>query len=171
MKVARVVTAVMALALLVPASAVSAGRGPGDVVAAGGWRLLDGNPIAAFDLGASAGPDGSDPRGSYFFARDGAWFSATVTCLRADGDRAVVGGSITDGNIEGAIGFLLWLDDGGQPAGGQPGPDAVSFTLVSGVGDPAWPDVDDVPTTCPSIDLPDGVEWRAVEGNVNVIDR
>jgi hypothetical protein len=149
----------------------AAGAGGRDIATGDGWRLLDGARIAQFMLGANSATDGSDAHGTYSFVRDGVGFVGSITCLRAQGAYAVVGGQIDETNIPGAIGFLLWLHDGGTPAGGQPGPDEVSFTLVS-PGDPAWPDgIADVPTTCPSIALPDGVEWRAVEGNLTIIDR
>jgi hypothetical protein len=173
MKARRVVaiTGAIALTLGSAATAIGMSSGPRDSVSGGGWRLLDGLPIAEFELGASSTADGTAAHGSYSFSRDGLWFTGSITCLRVSGDVAVAGGAVTDGNIVGAAGFLVWIDDGGAPAGGQPGPDSVSFTLVS-PDDPLWPDaVGDIPEACPSTDLPDGVEWRSVDGNVTVHDR
>ena len=139
----------------------------GDAVLGSGWRLLDGVRTAEWNLNASVDPWTGAASGRYFFERDGSWFAADVACLVVIDRVAVVGGPVTRGNINDGAGFLLWLRKGGEG-----GVDDVSFTLVSGVGDPMWPaTVPDVPRTCPGVDLPPGVEWRENEGSMLILDR
>jgi len=169
--------AVAALLLLLAAAAI-VGAGAvrdawGDAATGGGWRLLaNGDRYVDFHLDAHSNADGSNARGTYLFRTADVAFRAEVTCLRVLGSLAVIGGRITETEHLGpSFGLLLWVSDGDVPAGGQPGPDRVTFSLVS-PDDPLWPLPGvDVPTECPSTDLPAGVDWKAVEGSINVLDR
>lgn len=149
--------------LLLPGSAV-AGTAAGDSVVGSGWRLLDGDPRAWFTIDARSDASGGDAHGTYTFDFPdfGVSFTGEVTCLRVDGSAAVVGGRITESQgLNGEVGFAVWFIDGGIPAGGQPGPDQVSTTPV----------LAEVPTGCPSLELPSTEAWRAVKGSLAVHDR
>ena len=149
--------------LLLPGSAV-AGTAAGDSVVGSGWRLLDGDPRAWFTIDARSDASGGDAHGTYTFDFPdvGVSFTGEVTCLRVDGSAAVVGGRITESQgLNGEVGFAVWFIDGGIPAGGQPGPDQVSTTPV----------LAEVPTGCPSLELPSTEAWRVVKGSLAVHDR
>ena len=99
---------------------------------------------------------------TFNFPDVGVSFTAEVTCLRVDGAAAVVGGRITESQgLADEQGFLVWVIDGGIPAGGQPGPDQVSTTPI----------LAEAPTSCPALELPSTEAWRAVQGSIVVRDR
>lgn len=149
--------------LLLPGS-VAAGSAAGDSAVGSGWRLLDGNPRVWFELDARSDASGGGAHGTYTFDFPdvGVSFAGEVTCLRVDDSTAVIGGRITDSQgLNGEGGFLVWVSDGGIPAGGQPGPDRVSTTTL----------LADAPTSCPTLELPSTEAWRDVRGSIAVNDR
>lgn len=164
MRTLRIIVAVAAtLALLTaPVSAAPSSTASGDFVIGGGQRI---NPQGAlsrtFSVDARSLPGGKTS-GNYTFlsrtdpARPPFSFTARVTCVDVVGNLAVIGGTITKGNVAVGAPFLVFFRDNGDPVGGQVGPDMVSQTYVGTGG--LFGNVDEVltaqefsafPGTCP----------------------
>jgi hypothetical protein len=105
---------------------------------------------AIFHVNAKSGPSGEDATGKFFVERKdppaglAAFdFRGEVTCLRVDGNRALVGGRVTQAkgdfpaNIPEGNGFLIRIVDNGEPGDA----DFVNGISVPGGG---------VPDVCPN---------------------
>jgi hypothetical protein len=95
-------------------------------------------------VNAISGPLGENPQGHFYVERkqpEGAApaldYRGDVTCLRVDGNRAAIGGEVTQsklGNIAEGTGILITVVDNGEPGDAD-------FATVVGLPTP--------PTTCP----------------------
>jgi hypothetical protein len=152
--------ALLSVAIVGPAAA-----GGRDSAVGGGWRLTDGARVATWALSARSGPSGEDASGRYFFSRHDVGVSlwGEVTCLRVEGNKAVVGGRITrSAGLDNPVGFMVVFIDGGHSA-----PDQVSGTGILPADAPvSW--LDDCPTLDPA-DFGNGF-WRSIQGNVTIVD-
>jgi hypothetical protein len=105
-------------------------------------------PAREFSLDAHSNRNGANASGTleYANAESGAVIvSGDVTCLNADGDQAVVGGRLNEGENAGT-GFVLYLEDRGRP--GSATRDRVSpvFVFVDTPEPPGFP------RTCPEFE-------------------
>ncbi len=152
---------VVALAGVAAIAAAAGFAGPGgaeDSVYGGGRHAgagacTDGTtpfcpPARELSLDAHSNQNGAAAHGTleYANAESGAVIvSGDVTCLNADGDRAVVGGRLNEGENAGT-GFVLHLEDRGRP--GSAARDRVSpvFVFVDTPEPPGFP------RTCPEFE-------------------
>jgi hypothetical protein len=74
-----------------------------------------------------------------------------VTCLTVSGNKAILGGVITEATDPTFVGLLwLWVvQDNGSPISGTP--DTAPFQDLAPAGDPSWPA--GFPQVCPSLDV------------------
>jgi hypothetical protein len=130
----RLAAGVVAATCLALASASGAGAEPAhDSVDAGG--LLVARSINHFELHARSGPLGEDPSGSGHFHDNtdkdgtvkGARFNGTITCVRVDGNRAVL--VLDFRNVKDQPGprtaVMVFLEDNGTLPGPQ-SPDKIA---------------------------------------------
>lgn len=118
---------------------------------AGGGACTDGTtpfcpPAREFSIDAHATRTGRSADGTFEYANAESGVviaSGDVTCLNANGDRAVVGGRLNEGEFAGT-GFLIHLEDRARP--GSATRDRVSpvFLLTPAEEPPGFP------RTCPS---------------------
>jgi hypothetical protein len=102
------------------AGAAEAKRAPVGDVAQGAGVVSEGGDTFAFD--ARSGVNGENPTGtmSYFASGLNATIRGDVTCMRVNGNRALVAGIITESPIElpatGAVGETMYFftEDGGR---------------------------------------------------------
>ena len=149
-KLLAVLTLALLLSLALGVSVANAthsdGEGPNDDFVRGTATAPTG---AKFHVNATSGPSGEDPKGHFYLEFKEAVsprlpfdFRGEVTCLRVDGNRAVVGGRVTQskgdlpGNPPEGSGFLIRIVDNGEPGDA----DLVSGVRVPGGG---------VPDVCP----------------------
>ena len=151
--------AVLALVAAIVATTGLAGPGGREDSAYGGGRhagagaCTDGTtpfcpPAREFSLDAHSNRNGGNAHGTFEYANAETGTviaSGDVTCLNADGDRAVVGGRLNEGEFVGT-GFLLHLEDRGRP--GSATRDRVSpvFVLLDTEEPPGFP------ATCPDFE-------------------
>jgi len=165
--------ATLLIATTAPVAAGPAGSANADYVSGGGWRLTpDGERRVKFTVNAEVAPGGASS-GYYTFRNVfGTWMTGALTCSDVAGDHAVTGGWFERGDLAGEN-FLVFFIDGGDPVGGQAGPDIVSFTYVPSLGDSPGGDVPgDFPVSCPAADgtAHDNAQYLQVEGNIVVND-
>jgi hypothetical protein len=170
--------AVAALAAIATATGLAGPGGAEDSVYGGGRHAglgacTDGTtsvclPPREFSLDAHSNRNGVAAHGTLEYANPDTGaivISGDVTCLNADGDRAVVGGRLNEGENAGT-GFVLHLEDRGRP--GSATRDRVSpvFVFVDTEEPPGFP------RTCP--DFEEDVEgvgfFMQTFGDVAVVD-
>jgi hypothetical protein len=99
-----------------------------------------------FAVDAHAQGDGTEPVGNSTYGTPGNSENyRSVTCLRVEGNSAVVGGIIESGANAGA-GYVEYFVDRGGPGLGDR--DLASPSLIDPLDSPEWPA--GFPTTCPS---------------------
>ena len=139
----------------------SDGQGPNKDFVTGTGQFLPETLDLEIHVNAMSGPSGEDPKG-HFFVRQAEVldidFRGEVTCLRVDGNRATIGGEITqaragDEILEGR-GILLFVEDNGEGSN-----DSLDRANVRITGSP--------PRTCPPPTLPPP---RFEKGNYTVHD-
>ncbi len=113
---------VVALAVSGVASAThSNGKGPDKDLVSGTGQFLPDTLDLEIHVNAQSGPSGEDAKGRFFVRRGDDTdldFRGEVTCLHVDGNRATVGGRITqaragDESLEGR-GIVLFIEDNGE---------------------------------------------------------
>ena len=116
---------------------------------------------------ARSGSSGENARGVFsatgFVGGVGYPFSGRVTCLHAQGNRAVAGGIVTKSeasNVPVGSGVLIQVTDNGFPGAGRD--TNINFVGFGG-SDPEL-------TTCPFIDLPEFPEITLTKGDFAVHD-
>jgi hypothetical protein len=76
-------------------------------------------PVASVRITAKSGPNGENPRGHFFLKEGGFQFTGSVTCVRVVGNRASVGGRVTQSSGAGGpavgSGFVQFIEDNGSP--------------------------------------------------------
>ena len=140
---------------------------------AGGGACTDGTtpfcpPAREFSVDAHASPTGRAADGTFEYANAETGIviaSGDVTCLSTDGDRAVVGGRLNEGDFAGT-GFVIHLEDRGRP--GSALRDRVSpvFLPTPEEEPPGFP------RTCPTFEENVGGVGFFLQtfGDVNVVD-
>ena len=139
-------TAVISAGVLALGGASAVAGVKGDEVKGNGWNNPP-NPanVAEFHIDAKSGPNGEDPKGKVRFKTrsTGAITEGNVTCLRVEGDLAVIGVDVTKSTTDDPVkpeGLLVYVQDNGKPIKGQSADEIRSTTIVT----------DDVPTVCPA---------------------
>src|ERR1044072_8858666 len=95
----------------------SPGKGPKHdlVVGSAGFAV----PVASVRINAKSGRNGENPRGHFFLSEAGWQFSGSATCVRVVGNRASVGGRVTQSSGVGGppvgSGFIQLIEDNGSP--------------------------------------------------------
>ncbi len=123
-----------------------------------------------FSLDAHAAPSGRGASGTLEYAvpeTEQILVSGDVTCLRVTGNRAVVGGRITEGPSTGA-GFAMRLEDVGRPGASKRDRVSPVYLLFSSEEPPGFP------RTCPPFDwdaFGDIGFFTQTFGDVSVHDR
>jgi hypothetical protein len=118
-----------------------------------------------FAVDAHAQNDGSAAVGNSAY---GGETSRTVTCVRVQGNTAVIGGVITAGAALGA-GYVQYFVDQGTTSLASPAHDLASASIIGPLDDPAWPA--GFPDVCPPAtgtpNLP-AAYFQVDAGDVNV---
>lgn len=106
--------------------------------------------VAARNLAVDAHSegDGSEPVGNSTYGAPGGFESIrSVTCLRVEGSRGVIGGVIVAGADTG-FWYAQYFVDRGGPSAGPGSRDLVSPSFTDAANAPSWPE--GFPYTCPS---------------------
>jgi hypothetical protein len=105
----------------------SSGQGPNHDFASGTGQFRVQENFLDFDIhvNAKSGPMGEDPQGDFYFRSAASGVGAAdirgvVTCLRVVGNRAAIGGEITQARgdnpfLEVGDGVLIYVADNGEP--------------------------------------------------------
>jgi hypothetical protein len=103
----------------------SSGKGPNqDLVSGTGHARFSEEFDIDVHVNAKSGPSGEDPQGHFFFTGVSSFGSADirgdVTCLNVVGNRATIGGEITQSRVdnpsfEEGEGVLIFVEDNGEP--------------------------------------------------------
>lgn len=104
-----------------------------------------------FALDAHADSHGRDAFGSVEYAGPTHYEDEEVTCLSVDGNKAAIGGIVTQADRPSVVGMwaLMFVSDGGSPISGTP--DASGLQFISPPGHAGgWPP--GFPNACPSPD-------------------
>ncbi len=138
------------------------------------WATGGGQRISfRFTFEARSEEPGTEPKGRFTFTvPEQIHATGSVTCFRADGNRAVIGGQLEEGWAADETlgppedeGFLFWVEDNGPPVDGQ-SPDRMTPVIVFGNLPGA-----DFPFVCPPPIPPVDVLFRTLnKGNITVHD-
>ena len=157
-------TAIIGAAVLTVGVATAVAGPKGDKVQGKGWNNPPNpNNVAQFRIDAKSGPNGENPKGKVRFKTlsSGAITEGPVTCLRVQGDLAVIGVDVTKSTTTDPVkpkGLLVYVQDNGKPHKGQAVDEIRSVTIFT----------DDVPTVCPPVMDPD--RMPLLKGDIKIRD-
>lgn len=144
-------------AVTVSATLASATSGPNaqlvnqDRIYGGGQFTISPGNVRNFAIDAHAQGGGAGAAyGNVEYGSGAFHLNTQVTCLKVVGNKATVGGIITDTDLPGSTGWaLIWIvQDNGNPLSATP--DAATFQARGPLDDPTW--TPGFPYICPSPD-------------------